>query len=49
MYSGQGEYADFGTLTTKAMFGAQKPQTSFTLEVNPSGDSLAIQATSGHK
>jgi len=32
-----------------AMFGAQKPQTSFTLEVNPYGDSLATQATSGHK
>jgi len=45
----KGEYIDFGTVTTKAMFGAPEPQTSFALGVNPSGDSLAIQPTSSHK
>ena len=47
----KGEYIDFSTLTTKAMFGAPEPtsQTSFTLELAPSGDSFAIQPTSSHK
>lgn len=45
----KGEYIDFSTLTTKAMFGTPEPQTSFTLEENPSGDSFAIQPTSNHK
>ena len=31
------------------MFGAPEPQTSFTLEINPSGDSFAIQPTSSQK
>ena len=47
----KGECIDFSTLTTKAMFGAPEPtlQTSFTLELTPSGDSFAIQPTSSHK
>jgi len=45
----KGEYVDFGRLTSKEMYGASEPQTSFTLEVNPSGDSFAIQPTSSHK
>jgi len=45
----KGEYIDFSTLTTKAMFGTPVPHTSCTLEVNPSGDSFAIQPTSSHK
>jgi len=28
----KGEYVDFDTLTSKAMYGASEPQTSFTLE-----------------
>jgi len=47
----KGEYIDFGTLTTRAMFGTPEPttQTSFTLELTTSGDLFAIQPTSGHK
>ena len=47
----KGEYIDFSTLTTKSMFGASEPtsQTSFTLELTPSGDSFAIQPTGSHK
>ena len=47
----KGEFIDFSALTTKAMFGAPEPtsQTSFTLELTPSGDSFAIQPTSSHK
>jgi len=45
----KGEHIDFGTLTTRAMFGTPEPttQTSLTLKLTPSGDSFAIQPTNG--
>ena len=45
------EHIDFGTLTLRAIFGTPErtTQTSFTLELTPSGNSFAIQPTCGHK